>query len=140
MDKRRLTTLLDVAFVMAMLLILWENLPIPTTPRNPAAFWGRRREIFRALASVLWLLALWTGMYPSWDCAGRVSHHTVYLTAGQALGQKNTVFAIWMGYTFMDPVTSVAGGFYSIWHNCFNTWQLYRRRKELEAAAGQPRR
>ncbi|MCR5570780.1 MAG: transporter, partial [Bacteroidales bacterium] len=57
------------------------------------------------------------------------------ISAGQALGQKNTVFEIWMGYTFMDPVTSVAGGFYSIWHNCFNTWQLYRRRKSLEASS-----
>ncbi len=48
------------------------------------------------------------------------------VTAGQALGQKNTVFAIWMGYTFMTPVTSIAGGFYSIWHNVINSWQLYR--------------
>ncbi len=49
------------------------------------------------------------------------------VTAGQALGQKNTVFAIWMAYTFMNPVTSIAGGFYSIWHNVFNSWQLYRQ-------------
>ncbi|MCM1178328.1 MAG: hypothetical protein NC308_02840 [Clostridium sp.] len=49
------------------------------------------------------------------------------ITAGQSLGQKNTVFAIWMGYTFMTPVTSVAGGFYSIWHNVYNSWQLYRK-------------
>lgn len=55
------------------------------------------------------------------------------ISAGQSLGQKNTVFAIWMGYTFLDPIVSVAGGFYSIWHNCFNTWQLYRRRKEQES-------
>lgn len=48
------------------------------------------------------------------------------ISAGQALGQKNTVFSIWMGYTFLDPITSVAGGFYSIWHNIYNTWQLYR--------------
>lgn len=54
------------------------------------------------------------------------------ITAGQALGQKNTVFGIWMGYTFLDPVVSVAGGFYSIWHNVFNSWQLYRARKENE--------
>lgn len=51
------------------------------------------------------------------------------ITAGQALGQKNTVFAIWMGYTFMTPVTSVAGGFYCIWHNVYNSWQLYRKEK-----------
>ena len=50
------------------------------------------------------------------------------ISAGQALGQKNTVFGIWMGYTFLDPAVSVAGGFYSLWHNCFNTWQLYRKR------------
>ena len=49
------------------------------------------------------------------------------VTAGQALGQKNTVFAIWMAYTFMTPVTSIAGGFYSLWHNIFNSWQLYRQ-------------
>lgn len=51
------------------------------------------------------------------------------ITAGQALGQKNTVFAIWMGFTFMTPVTSVAGGFYSLWHNAYNSWQLYRKGK-----------
>ena len=46
--------------------------------------------------------------------------------ASQALGQKNTVFGIWMGYTFWNPVISVAGGFYTIWHNIRNTRQLYR--------------
>ena len=56
------------------------------------------------------------------------------ITAGQALGQKNTVFGIWMGYTFLDPVVSIAGGFYSIWHNCYNTWQLYKTRKKREKA------
>ena len=35
-----------------------------------------------------------------------------------------------MGYTFMTPVTSVAGGFYSIWHNIYNSYQLYEKRKE----------
>ncbi|MBO4444386.1 MAG: transporter [Bacteroidaceae bacterium] len=49
-------------------------------------------------------------------------------TAGQALGQKNTVFLIWLSYTFFTPVTAIAGGFYSIWHNVYNSWQLYRQR------------
>lgn len=47
----------------------------------------------------------------------------------QSLGQKNTVFAIWMGYTFLNPVTALAGGFYSLWHNLVNSWQLWRVRK-----------
>ncbi len=50
------------------------------------------------------------------------------ITAGCALGQKNTVFAIWMGYTFMTPVTAIAGGFYSLWHNIYDSYQLYEGR------------
>lgn len=42
----------------------------------------------------------------------------------QALGQKNTVFIIWLGYTFLSPVTALAGGMYSVWHNIYNAWQL----------------
>jgi BASS family bile acid:Na+ symporter len=56
------------------------------------------------------------------------------ISAGQALGQKNTVFGIWMGYTFLTPVISVACGFYTIWHNVYNTYQMYRKRKRDEAA------
>lgn len=48
------------------------------------------------------------------------------ITGGQALGQKNTVFAIWFAYTFLTPVTAIAGGFYSLWHNIVNTRQLYK--------------
>ena len=48
------------------------------------------------------------------------------ITAGQALGQKNTGFIIWLGLSYMTPVTSVAGGLYAIWHNLVNSYELYR--------------
>ena len=51
------------------------------------------------------------------------------VTAGQSLGQKNTVFAIWMSYTFMTKETAIVGGLYSIWHNIYNSWQLYKAGK-----------
>lgn len=51
------------------------------------------------------------------------------ITAGQAFGQKNTVLIIWMGQVFLDPVTSVVGGFYSVWHNTVNSYQLYKARR-----------
>ena len=47
------------------------------------------------------------------------------ITAGQSLGQKNTAFLIWLGYNYLDPLTSVAGGLYAIWQNLFNSWELY---------------
>ena len=48
------------------------------------------------------------------------------ITAGQGLGQKNTGFLIWLGYNYLSPVTSVAGGLYAIWQNLFNSWELYQ--------------
>lgn len=55
------------------------------------------------------------------------------ISGAQSCGQKNTVFAIWMGYTFLTPVTALAGGFYSIWHNLYNSWQLAQMRKRQAA-------
>ena len=52
------------------------------------------------------------------------------ISGGQSMGQKNTVFAIWLGYTFLSPITALAGGFYTIWHNLFNSYQLYRKQKK----------
>lgn len=84
------------------------------------------------LATELWLVAIsficcvlqfWLGRK-----IGMIYGDTV--TAGQSFGQKNTVLAIWMGYTFFTPVTAVVGGFYSIWHNVINSYQLYRHDHE----------
>lgn len=60
---------------------------------------------------------------------------TIYkdrISAGQALGQKNTVLAIWMAYTYLDPVSSVGPGSYVLWQNIFNSWQLWKKRKKEE--------
>ena len=58
------------------------------------------------------------------------------ISAGQSLGQKNTVLAIWMGFTFFTPITAVVGGFYSIWHNLVNSWQLYEHKKAKTLSSG----
>lgn len=58
--------------------------------------------------------------------------HGETIAGTQGFGQKNTVFAIWMAYTFMNPVTAMAGGFYSVWHNVVNSWQLYKVRRRSE--------
>ena len=55
------------------------------------------------------------------------------ITAGQALGQKNTGFLIWLGYNYLTPVTSVAGGLYAIWQNLFNSWELYRKEHPVQS-------
>ena len=58
------------------------------------------------------------------------SRYADRISAGQALGQKNTVLAIWMAYTYLDPLSSVAPGSYVLWQNIFNSYQLWKKRKK----------
>lgn len=51
------------------------------------------------------------------------------ISGGQALGQKNTVLAIWMAYTYLNPLSSVGPGSYVLWQNLFNSYQLWKRRR-----------
>lgn len=48
----------------------------------------------------------------------------------QAFGQKNTILAIWMCHSFLDPVASIAPTAYIVWQNIVNSWQLYRKSKK----------
>ena len=59
-------------------------------------------------------------------------HYQERISGGQALGQKNTVLAIWMAYTYLNPLSSVGPGSYVLWQNIINSWQLWKKRKECE--------
>lgn len=51
------------------------------------------------------------------------------ISGGQALGQKNTVLAIWMAFTYLNPLSAIAPGSYVVWQNVINSWQLWKKRK-----------
>lgn len=53
------------------------------------------------------------------------------IAGGQGLGQKNTILAIWLAHTYLNPLASIAPGAYILWQNMINSWQLWRIRKEL---------
>lgn len=55
------------------------------------------------------------------------------VVGGQALGQKNNVFIIWLGYTFLSPITALSGGFFAIWQNVVNSYLLYKKEKKVES-------
>ncbi len=54
------------------------------------------------------------------------------IAAGQSLGQKNTILAIWMSQIYLDPIASIGPGAYVIWQNIFNSYQVWRKRKNLQ--------
>lgn len=77
------------------------------------------------IALVICLLQFTLGRY-----IGRRFGDTV--AGGQLIGQKNTVLAIWMAQTWLDPLSSVAPAAYVIWQNIVNSWQLWRYKGEVE--------
>lgn len=50
---------------------------------------------------------------------------------GQSLGQKNTVLAVWMAQSFLDPISSIAPTAYIVWQNFVNSYQIYRHDKRM---------
>ena len=50
--------------------------------------------------------------------------------AGQALGQKNTAFAIWLGITYLNPLSSVGPGCYILWQNIINSFEIWQARRK----------
>lgn len=63
-------------------------------------------------------LQFWIGRRIGRRCGDRIA-------GAQGLGQKNTVLAIWMALTYLNPVSSVAPAAYVAWQNTINSAQLY---------------
>ncbi|MEG0948787.1 MAG: transporter [Bacteroidales bacterium] len=56
------------------------------------------------------------------------------IASGQALGQKNTILAIWMTQVFLNPVAALAPSTYILWQNILNSYQVWKaHRREREA-------
>ena len=54
--------------------------------------------------------------------------------SSQALGQKNNSFVVWVALTFINPLVAMGPTFYIIYHNLYNSFQIYlfeKRRTSL---------
>lgn len=86
-------------------------------------------------AHVMWLLAAAALVACIWQfgtgkALGR--HYDDYIACGQGSGQKSTIFAIWIALTYLSPVVSIAPSSYILWQNCVNSWQIWKRQKQLK--------
>lgn len=50
------------------------------------------------------------------------------IAGGQGLGQKNTVLAIWLTQTYLNPVASLGPGLYVLWQNLVNSYQIWKKK------------
>ena len=126
----------EMGFFPAFLKILSKVFPLLICPFLLAVLALAIGQTVRSMhnstapAAVLWMIAgaaLLTCIVQFWfgKRTGKALGDTI--TAGQALGQKNSVLAIWMAYTYLNPISSLAPGTYAIWQNIFNSWQLWRK-------------
>ena len=51
------------------------------------------------------------------------------VSSGQALGQKNTILAIWMAQMFLHPLVAVAPATYILVQNIINSYQLWKKNR-----------
>lgn len=82
---------------------------------------ARIEIILAAVALVICLAQFGVGHW-----LGRKYGETV--AGAQALGQKNTIFAIWLSQSFLNPLACIAPTAYIVWQNLVNSYQIYKKR------------
>ncbi len=58
------------------------------------------------------------------------SKFNITVTGGQGLGQKNTILAVWLTQTYLHPIASLGPGFYILWQNLINSYQIWKKRQK----------
>ena len=58
------------------------------------------------------------------------------IAGGQGLGQKNTVLAIWLTQTYLNPLATLGPGMYVLWQNLVNSWQIWKKKRSEEHQPG----
>ncbi len=61
---------------------------------------------------------------------GNFGHQRI--SAGQAVGQKNMIFGIWVTLIYLTPEVAIIPGTCIIWQNVVNSWQLWYRVRNLK--------
>ena len=65
------------------------------------------------------------------------------IATGQAMGQKNTILAIWMAQAYLNPVASVGPASYVLWQNIINSYQIWlknrREKRTVKKTPGPPK-
>jgi BASS family bile acid:Na+ symporter len=84
--------------------------------------WGKGL-LLAGIALVLCVLQFITGHY----IGRRYGQPT---EGAQLLGQKNTILAIWMTQTYLNPAASIAPAAYILWQNLINGVQLWQKGRE----------
>lgn len=106
-------------YIWAVALLIVVGNSVSFLMREPAS--AIPQIILLALAAMAACVAqFWAGRHIGARFADKIS-------GAQSLGQKNTVLAIWLALTYLNPLASAAPAAYVAWHNIVNSYQIYRQ-------------
>lgn len=123
---RRLLSIHQLAFYLwavALVIVTGNTVNFLVKQQNPNYI----VEISLALVS----LVICVGQFLLGRRIGR--HYGDPVSSGQGLGQKNTILAIWMAQVYLNPLSSVAPAAYVLWQNIINSYQLWKKRRNLNS-------
>lgn len=104
-----------------------------TTAMNIRGAW-EQTSVFFLVSIAFMALILCVVQFATGRFIGHYFDKTI--EAGQGLGQKNTVFAIWVATAFLNPLSSVGPGCYILWQNIINSVEIWiYRKKGLEQSS-----
>lgn len=118
---RRLSTVSFAAWIAALFLIT----------SNASEFLRNQTQI---PAGTTWLIAAVSAVICAANFAlGRlIGGRDFPREASQSLGQKNTSLTIYLAMTYANPLVALGPTCYVLWHNLWNSWQLYRHQHGRE--------
>lgn len=108
-------------YIWAVSLTLVVGTSVSFAMREPASLIPEMLMLAGA-AGVVCLLQFYVGRKIGRRCGDKI-------VGAQGLGQKNTVLAIWMALSWLDPLASIAPAAYIAWQNTLNSLQLYYHAK-----------
>lgn len=106
---------------------LWLISLILVLGRTTAFIIDTEADIIIEIGLAIIALVLCIAQFSIGRVLGRMLGDTV--AGGQAVGQKNTILAVWISLNFLNPIASIAPTAYIIWQNFVNSYQIYRHEK-----------
>ena len=92
-----------------------------------------RAELSAPLTTLLWIALVSLAICAvNFGLGALLGGRIYWQEASQALGQKNNSFVIWLALTFLTPLIAMGPTFYILYHNLYNSFQIYlfeRRRR-----------
>ncbi len=119
---RRIVGVKDLAYYLWCATLLLVS---GTTVRN---ILHARTSVWFLLLIAAAVLVLCVLLFLTGRAIGKPLHSPV--NAGQALGQKNTPFAIWVANTYLNPLSAVGPGCYILWQNIINSVEIWSHAKK----------